>query len=423
TPAYMAPEQASGAHADRRADVYAAGIMFYELLAGSHPFEGYEGAELLRQHLLAPPPPLSSRCPGARVAPELEALLARALAKDGADRFADAGAMLDAFLALPPDAFVAGTARRTRSAAEGSSTAYAHTKPAVPAAVSASKATGRRRRRRLGLLAAAALIGVAAVVTALVLPSSPPTSAAIGAPPSNAPAAVGDPIAGGPDEAAISREGAGEGAGESADEIAEGEEEDAEEAATSDEELAARAEAETPVGNDPALDEIADAPLEEDASDAEPEPPPPAARPAARNPWAGREPPTLALVRRRIARGNPITKRHMRQVAQYRRQNPSDVRATLLLGQAYASRGWLSNALAQYRRAYRRDPSSRGDPRMKRDLVRMAGTESLHAEATAALVEIYGHEAVPVVQRAIARERDAATRRRLEATLARLRSP
>ncbi|MBZ0118700.1 MAG: serine/threonine protein kinase, partial [Sandaracinaceae bacterium] len=75
TPAYMAPEQASGAHADQRADVYAAGIMLCELLTGSHPFNDAEGADMLRQHLLAPPPTLADRCPGAHIAPELEEIL------------------------------------------------------------------------------------------------------------------------------------------------------------------------------------------------------------------------------------------------------------------------------------------------------------------------------------------------------------
>ena len=98
TPAYMAPEQASGGHADKRADVYSAGILFYEMLAGVHPFAGSEGQELLRHHLLTPPPRLASMVDVAEVHPDLEELFARTLAKDGADRYADGAAMLDALL-------------------------------------------------------------------------------------------------------------------------------------------------------------------------------------------------------------------------------------------------------------------------------------------------------------------------------------
>src|SRR5690606_24853862 len=142
-------------------------------------------------------------------------------------------------------------------------------------------------------------------------------------------AAIAVTLAGG-DEAEVS-------ALEPAAALAELEEEelDEEDSSASEEELAAQAEAEEgplPDANDPTLDEPADAPLEEDALvEGEAEPPPPVVRPAARNPWAGREPATLALVKRRISRGQTITKRHMRQVASYRRSHPRDVRATLVL--------------------------------------------------------------------------------------------
>lgn len=397
TPAYMAPEQASGSHADQRADVYAAGLMFFEMLAGSHPFAGSEGTELLRHHLLTPPPPLAERCEGARVAPELEAFLQRALAKDGADRYADGASMLDAFYALPADAFVPGSARRDRTTPQGK-TAYAHTKPAVPASVGASKAAARTKKTRVGMLGALAIVvllgGGAAIGTTLFGDE----------------AAAIDPVAdaaGAIDEDALALEAQDEDSN------------------VSEEELEAQAEAEEgplPDANDPSLDEPADAPLEEDSAEAEVGPPPPVTRPPARNPWAGREPASLALVKRRISRGQTITKRHMRQVASYRRRNPGDVRAVLVLAQAYASRNWLSAALETYQRAYRRDPSSRGDVRMMRDLIRIAGTESLHAEGTSALVEIYGAEAVRSLERTIARERNEETKARLRAALAAVRA-
>jgi hypothetical protein len=173
--------------------------------------------------------------------------------------------------------------------------------------------------------------------------------------------------------------------------------------------------------DDPSLDEPADAPLEEDV-EVPPAPPPPTVRPPQQNPWAGREPSTLSGVHRRVMRGQTITKRHMRSVAAYRRRHPRDVRATLLLAQAYASRGWLSSSLEQYRNVYRRNPAARGDPRMLRDIVRMSGTESLHSEAAAALIEIYGAESIPAIERAIERERAPATQQRLRTALAMVRA-
>jgi HAMP domain-containing protein len=80
TPRYMAPEQARGAKADPRTDLYSLGVMLFELSVGRPPFEGSDITELLRQHMQSPPPD------AATLAPELPLsftrLLARLLAKD-----------------------------------------------------------------------------------------------------------------------------------------------------------------------------------------------------------------------------------------------------------------------------------------------------------------------------------------------------
>lgn len=160
TPAYMAPEQVSGAHANRRADVYAAGIMLFEMLTGTHPFEGSEGTELLRHHLLTTAPKLKQRCPDAQIDPALESLVARALAKDASDRYADGTTMLEAFLALPPNAFVPSARGQRVRAVQPS--ALADTRAASPAAVRASAPSPKPRRRgRLGWVLALLALGAA----------------------------------------------------------------------------------------------------------------------------------------------------------------------------------------------------------------------------------------------------------------------
>ncbi|MEC7524125.1 MAG: serine/threonine-protein kinase [Myxococcota bacterium] len=113
TPAYMAPEQITGVFIDVRADVYALGVMLYELLADRRPFLYERRSELLRAHLLEPIPPLTEVRPGLEVDPALEALLARSLAKDAAKRFPTARAMLEALRALPPDCVRLHDAERT----------------------------------------------------------------------------------------------------------------------------------------------------------------------------------------------------------------------------------------------------------------------------------------------------------------------
>ncbi len=83
TPTYMSPEQASGREIDGRADQYALGVLFYEMLTGSPPFTGENPMAVLMGHALQPPPPLPSD-----LAP-LQPIFDRMLAKEPNDRFAN----------------------------------------------------------------------------------------------------------------------------------------------------------------------------------------------------------------------------------------------------------------------------------------------------------------------------------------------
>jgi serine/threonine-protein kinase len=89
TPAYMAPEQAAAdPHVDHRADIYALGVMGYEMLVGEPPFMRRTPQEVLAAHLTETPPLVSSRRPS--VPPALDALIAKCLAKQPGDRFQSA---------------------------------------------------------------------------------------------------------------------------------------------------------------------------------------------------------------------------------------------------------------------------------------------------------------------------------------------
>jgi len=95
TPAYMSPEHATGGTIDGRSDLYALGILLFEMLTGKKPFEG-ELSELIRDHLSAPRPRLSAFNPELAGRDDLQALIERAMAKNREDRFEDAGAFLRA---------------------------------------------------------------------------------------------------------------------------------------------------------------------------------------------------------------------------------------------------------------------------------------------------------------------------------------
>jgi len=101
SPGYMAPEQYTAGTVDRRADLFAAGVVMYQLLTGTHAFSGTTEQVAYKICHERPPPP-SEADPG-RGWERYDAVIARALAKQPAERFATA----DAFLAAILEAFAA----------------------------------------------------------------------------------------------------------------------------------------------------------------------------------------------------------------------------------------------------------------------------------------------------------------------------
>lgn len=93
TPEYMSPEQARGDELDARCDVYAAGIILYEMLTGAPPFTGATPLNVLTAHLTSDLEPPSKRPNAAgRVTPALEAVVLSALAREREDRYRSANA-------------------------------------------------------------------------------------------------------------------------------------------------------------------------------------------------------------------------------------------------------------------------------------------------------------------------------------------
>lgn len=91
TPQYMSPEQVRGLPVDGRSDLYAVGVLLFEMLTGRVPFDGDDGYVIGYRHVTEPPPTLASF--GVFGRPQLEAVLARALAKEAGERYPDAHAM------------------------------------------------------------------------------------------------------------------------------------------------------------------------------------------------------------------------------------------------------------------------------------------------------------------------------------------
>ncbi|HUJ63560.1 MAG TPA: serine/threonine-protein kinase, partial [Kofleriaceae bacterium] len=160
TPEYMAPEQIEGGAIDARSDVYAAGVVLYELVTGKRPFDRPSDFELMRAHLEAPP--LSPRVARPELPEAIERAILCALEKAPSARFPSARAMADALL---------GRARESPPV----------TRPTV-------RARPVRATRRLPIALGAGALCAAGVAVALAWPRDAPPPVAPPPPPAPAPA-------------------------------------------------------------------------------------------------------------------------------------------------------------------------------------------------------------------------------------------
>jgi serine/threonine-protein kinase len=96
SPKYMAPEQVTSGEISARTDVYAVGVILYEMLCGKPPFEKRQSMSTLIAHVNDPPPPLSARNPRAVISPAIEAVVMRCLEKSPDNRYSSMRALIKA---------------------------------------------------------------------------------------------------------------------------------------------------------------------------------------------------------------------------------------------------------------------------------------------------------------------------------------
>src|SRR5258706_3329709 len=110
TPFYMAPEQALGNPVDARTDIYAVGVIMYEVFAGSLPFQGESFMGILTQHITTEPEPVAQRAAkaGRSLPPGLAEVIAKAMTKDPEKRYRTMDEMVNALVGWYPPMAGAG---------------------------------------------------------------------------------------------------------------------------------------------------------------------------------------------------------------------------------------------------------------------------------------------------------------------------
>jgi serine/threonine-protein kinase len=426
TPCYMAPEQARGDKVDARADLYAVGIVLFEMLAGQKPFDGEDSVSILRMQRDRQPPKLRSVAP--ELSSELELVVSRALEKDLMKRFQTAAEFLDALEHVPE-----ATGRSTSAPQQDKSedpVAFAETQqvssPRVESTSSynALESTARRSgeiamvrvRRAIWLFGLGALIGVlawrfrggietpresaerAASSSHESAPSRAPLDAP-GEPTANAPSEPGPtqaepsptaeptPTAPGP---APSAEEAGLAPSNGAPEASTGEADDLSEdaLAAADRELEQSAESE-PVVEVPASEQAASDQVS-----------------------------SVRDVQALIDAGH--VEAAINGIRRLRRQQPDNPQLPFMLAELYFKRGWWTDALSKYRETIRMRDSFKARASLQKNVIEALGADKTYARARALIVRDIGRSIAPRLRTAARSNPSDVVRKRAKAILKRL---
>jgi serine/threonine-protein kinase len=349
-------------------------VLLFQMITGHTPFEGAP-VEMLRSHIISPPPALHDKRPSIKARPELEAMIAKSLSKKRDARFQSAVEFQAALDAIPspwleerdPSTVEPKTTLQNTELADSNDLpTRLHEKASGADSASAAQASSDRARklrsRRLGTI-----VGASVAAVAMWLSVSPEDE-------HSAPDTTSAPAA---DE-------------------------------TTDEEPTQEP---TPPVQSPAADEGAAIQLPEHAptmelSEAEIAVLDPGASDATsagpRNPWSRPVPRELQVGRKAAMQGDRGSERLISNLRRYNREHPEDPRGHIVLGQLYRNRKWRDDVVSQYLLALQRDPRARGAPEMLRDLLQLVGTgEPGAARAAEAIRAAYGVEALPAIDNAI----------------------
>ncbi len=164
TPEYVAPEQSQGLAVDQRADLYAMGVVLFEILTGRVPFEGPTPFETVRQHVEAKVPSVRDFNPA--LPPVWDAVIQRSLAKNPDDRYPSAHAMAEAIESARQQTQAKPQTRSPRANQRDGKTAR-------------RRWPWRRDRLRDGLTVLLLAVGIIAIAVVVTRPPASPIPAAL----------------------------------------------------------------------------------------------------------------------------------------------------------------------------------------------------------------------------------------------------
>ena len=379
TPAYMAPEQTRAEPIDGRADLYAVGILLFELLTGDKPFVGDDAIAVIRMQREVPPPLLRARAP--ELSQELEQVVAKALEKDPPQRHQSA-AEFAAALDTAPEAHLRGSLPREEL---------------VSRPLEAQVSTRARRRALLGLVL------VALVGAFVFLSTRPQPRAVVSRPTASVGGARPAEIAPAPPAAATPRTLPSIAAGPEAER----------EALPATAEQAEIAPAPEPLHSDD--DELSDAELAaaDQALDL--------TREVEAQPVAASSPDVRSISEVHALIDGGHLDAAIFGLKRLRKQSPNNPYMPYLLGDLYFERGWWSDGLAKYREAIRLSDGYRKRSTIHQNAIQALGSSPTYAKARALLMRDLGRAALPALDQAAADGSSALIQKRARSIAAQLR--